>query len=101
ETLLNAPRIDEKTAREYLQLIDRENLRLSRLIENFLTFSRIERNKYTFDFKPVPAAAIAEGAAAAVRERFNVSGCRFETKIADNLPQVVADADALVMTLIN
>ena len=51
ETLLDAPQLDEKIAREYLELIAKENVRLSRLIDNFLTFSRIERNKYTFDFK--------------------------------------------------
>jgi signal transduction histidine kinase len=45
ETLLNTQPLHEPTAREYLQLIAQENLRLSRLIDNFLTFSRIERNK--------------------------------------------------------
>ena len=33
---------------------DRENARLSSLIENFLTFSRMERNKATFD-RSIPA----------------------------------------------
>jgi signal transduction histidine kinase len=101
ETLLSAPQIHEQTAREYLELIARENLRLSRLIENFLTFSRIERNKYQFNFKTVPAAAIANAAAGAVRERFNVSGCEFAVKIAPNLPLVRADADAMVTALLN
>jgi len=34
ETLLNSPQLNEKTAREYLELIAKENLRLSRLIDN-------------------------------------------------------------------
>ena len=38
-------------AREYLQLIGKENTRLSRLIDNFLAFSRIERNKYRLRFR--------------------------------------------------
>jgi signal transduction histidine kinase len=101
ETLLNSPQLHEQTVREYLDLIARENVRLSRLIDNFLTFSRIERNKYTFDFKEVPAAAIAESAVSAVRERFNAPGCRFEVRIAPDLPKVVADADAMVTALLN
>jgi len=101
ETLLNAPQLDEKTVREYLELIARENLRLSRLIDNFLTFSRIERNKYSFDFKAVSATAIAEEAAMAVRERLNAPGCQFEVRIAADLPTVVADADAMVTALVN
>ncbi len=53
DTLLNSQPLHEQTAREYLQLIAQENLRLSRLIDNFLTFSRMERNKYAFGFKEV------------------------------------------------
>jgi signal transduction histidine kinase len=101
DTLLNSQPLHEQTAREYLQLIAQENLRLSRLIDNFLTFSRMERNKYAFGFKEVPATAIVEGAITAVRERFNAPGCQFETHIAPDLPSVVADADALVTAVVN
>jgi signal transduction histidine kinase len=101
DTLLNSQPLHEPTAREYLQLIAQENLRLSRLIDNFLTFSRMERNKYAFGFKEVPATAIIEGAITAMRERFNAPGCQFETHIAPDLPSVVADSDALVTAVVN
>ena len=101
DTLLNSQPLHEQTAREYLQLIAQENLRLSRLIDNFLTFSRMERNKYAFGFKEVPVTAIVEGAITAVRERFNAPGCQFETHIAPDLPSVVADPDALVTAVVN
>ncbi len=101
DTLLNSQPLHEQTAREYLQLIAKENVRLSRLIDNFLTFSRIERNKYAFDFNETSAASIAESAAGAVRERFQPPGCRFEVNIAPNLPSVMADADAMVTALLN
>lgn len=101
ETLLNSQPLHEQTAREYLGLIAQENLRLSRLIDNFLTFSRMERNKYAFDFKPVPATAIVEAAVAAVRERFNAPGCQFQTQAAADLPCIMADADAMVTALVN
>jgi signal transduction histidine kinase len=101
DTLLNSQPLHEQTAREYLQLIAQENLRLSRLIDNFLSFSRMERNKYAFGFKEVAATDIVEGAITAVRERFNVPGCQFETHIAPDLPSVVVDADALVTAVVN
>jgi len=101
DTLLNSETIDQQTAREYLQLIAQENLRLSRLIDNFLTFSRMERNKYAFGFKEVPAGDIVQAAVAAVRERFNVPGCHFTTEAADDLPPVLADADAMVTAVVN
>jgi signal transduction histidine kinase len=101
ETLLNSPTLEEKTAREYLQLIAHENLRLSHLIDNFLAFSRIERDKYSFDFRPVPAREILDNAAGAVRERFNVAGCQFATKVAADLPPVLVDSGAMVTALVN
>jgi len=101
DTLLESEKWDERTAREYLQLIAQENERLSRVIQNFLTFSRMEREKHTFQFEPVPARQIIEAAANAVRERFDVPGCRFELEIAGELPDVMADSDALTTAVIN
>jgi signal transduction histidine kinase len=101
ETLLNTPKTNEQTVREYLLLIANENQRLSRLIDNFLLFSRIERNKYVFTFSPTSAATIAENAAAAVRERFRVPECRFDVTIGPDLPCLRCDADAMVTALVN
>jgi signal transduction histidine kinase len=61
----------------------------------------MERNKYAFGFKEVPAAAIVEGAITAMRERFAAPGCEFKTQLAADLPPVVADADAMVTALVN
>ena len=87
--------------REYLELIAKENARLSRLIDNFLTFSRMERNKRAFSFSPIEPAAIVASAADAVRERFEQSGCRFEVQVEPDLPPVTADADAMTTALVN
>jgi signal transduction histidine kinase len=101
DTLLQADSFKEQTVREYLELIAQENARLSRLIDNFLAFSRMERNKRTFDFQAVPAEQIVQAASTAVRERFNVPGCQFEVCTAPGLPAVSADADAMVTALVN
>src|SRR2546421_4970006 len=101
DTLLSSDTLDEHTVREYLQLIAQENERLSRLIENFLTFSRMERKKYSFQFKPLPATDIVASAAAAVRQRFELPDCRFEAEVQDELPEVIGDGEALVTALLN
>jgi signal transduction histidine kinase len=101
DTLLNAPSLHEPTAREYLQLIATENRRLSRLIDNFLAFSRMERNKHAFDFAATAPSQIVDSAAAAVHERFQPPDCRFQAQVAPDLPAITADADALVTALIN
>jgi signal transduction histidine kinase len=90
----NSP--DPRKTREYLQLISGENLRLTRLIENFLTFSRIERRRQSFEFTETEPQRIVETAGAAVRERFPV-----EIEIEPGLSLVHADEDALVTALLN
>ncbi len=101
ETLLDAEKFDEKTTREYLQLLATENARLSRLIENFLTFSRLERNKFHFHFATVAPAQVIANAVTAFGERAHQPGCTLETKVADPLPALHADADALTTALLN
>ena len=101
DTLLDAEKMEPQTAREYLQLIARENSRLSRLIDNFLAFSRMERNKYAFDFRDTTAREIADQAVSVMQERFDAAHCRFDLEIAPSVPGFAADADALATTLIN
>ena len=48
DTLLEGNIKDEDQTEEYLRLTAKENERLSRMIDNFLTFSRMERNKKAF-----------------------------------------------------
>ena len=101
DTLLNADRIEETKAREYLELIARENDRLSRLIQNFLTFSRLERDRHTFEFTSVRPTQVVDAAVNAIRERLDAPGCRFEVQVEGHPPNVIADADALTTVLIN
>jgi signal transduction histidine kinase len=101
DTLLNSDKLDEPTTREYLELIARENERLSRLIHNFLTFSRIERNGHTFRFALCPPAEIVASAIEAMHERFQAPGCRLELHVPPDLPVVMADRDAVAAALIN
>jgi signal transduction histidine kinase len=94
-------RRDPKMLTEYLQLISKENERLSRLIDNFLTFSRMERNKQAFQMRQVSPVSIARTAAEAVKTKLGRGNCLFETDIPDELPEIKADHDALVTVLVN
>jgi signal transduction histidine kinase len=99
DTLLEPPRLDPVRAREYLELIARENNRLARLIDNFLTFSRMERNKQVFDFAEVQASEVALAAAEAVREKF--ADGELHVEVQPELPAVHGDRDSLVTSLVN
>jgi signal transduction histidine kinase len=101
DTLLEHGTEDKARTRDYLELIARENSRLSRLIENFLEFSRLERQKQRFEFTPVAPGSVVEAAAAAVRERYEQAGCRLELAVEPGLPAIDADRDALTTVLVN
>jgi len=101
DTLLEGSYKDQQQASEYLQLTSKENERLSRLIDNFLTFSRMERNKQVFRIARSSPAAIARGATEAVKTKFSGGRCRFEIDICEDLPDVLADRDAMVTVLVN
>jgi signal transduction histidine kinase len=91
---------DSVRTREYLEMISKENSRLTRLIDNFLTFSRMERGKHRFDFRPADGAAIVEQAAAAVADRFDGETNTLSVEIERPLP-VVGDPDMLVTVVTN
>jgi len=106
DTLLDAedsadsPFGDRARARQYLEMIAQENTRLSRLIDNFLAFSRMERGKHRFDFQPTDAANIVEQAVAAVADRFEAAGAKLRIDVERPLP-LTGDVDALVTVVVN
>ncbi len=101
DTLLDDPQPDPVKTREYLELIAKENARLTHLIDNFLTFSRMERGRRRFDFREMRPEEVVHAAAEAMRERFSAPGCRLEIEIEPELPAVSADEGGLVTTLTN
>ena len=101
DTLLEGNYKDQQQATEYFQLVSKENERLTSLIDNFLTFSRMERNKQAFEMTQTSPADIARAAAEAVKTKFNSGQCDFQIQIADDLPDVSADRDIMVTALIN
>ncbi len=101
DTLLEGSYRNQQQVTEYLQLVSKENERLSGLIDNFLTFSRMERNKQAFAMARTNPAAIARDAVEAVKTKFSMGQCRFDVNIREDLPHVKADRDAMVTVLIN
>jgi signal transduction histidine kinase len=98
--LLADEQLDPKKTREYLEMLGVENARLSRLIENFLTFSLLERNRHRFVFAPAEPAAIVAAAVDTVRDRVPADG-HIRVEIPPAVPAVMADAEALRTALIN
>lgn len=101
DTLRDGHCQDTQLVQDYLQLIAKENARLSRLIEDFLTFSRMERNKAKFDQSLLQPREVIHAALDAVGDRVRAPGCSLRLDLADALPPVIGDRDALVTVLVN
>jgi len=98
--LLADDSFDPQKTREYLEMLAVENARLSRLIENFLTFSWLERNRHRFDVAPAEPAAIVSAAVETMRDRLPAD-CDLRVEVRPSLPLVLADAEALQTALVN
>ncbi len=101
DTLLERPALEPLQVREYLELISQENSRLARLVENFLSFSRFERGKQSFERRQISADSVVRAATAAMGERFSAPGCELEVEAAPGLPPIDADPDAMVTVILN
>jgi signal transduction histidine kinase len=101
DTLLEGHVRDPQQVTDYLKLICKENKRLTGLIDNFLTFSRMERNKQALTMCATSPTEIARDAVEAVKTKFSQGQCRFEVQLPGDLPDVTADHDAMVTVLVN
>jgi len=98
--LLADRHIDPVKTREYLGMIATENARLSRLIENFLTFSRLDRSRQKFNLQRVEPGAVVGDAVGAIRDRLPAT-CALTVNVDSELPTVLADREGLAAALIN
>jgi len=98
ESLLEEDSPDAAKTREYLELIARENTRLSRMIENFLTLARLERGKSA----PVQRISVSE-IIGRITQTTRDAGHDKRLIIAHELPDASAqiDAAALDVALLN
>jgi signal transduction histidine kinase len=98
--LLADPSFDPVKTREYLTLIAAENTRLSRLVENFLTFARVDRGGLRLALGPVDPASVVRAAIDSVGPRVPAGGM-LRVEVPADLPRLLADPEALRGALVN
>ena len=88
-------------AREYGEIITRESERLSRLIDNVLDFSRMERGRDVFEFSVGDLREVVERGLDVYRYRLEREKVRLATEIGEDLPPVRMDENAMTLVLLN
>jgi len=100
ETLLDGAITDPELSAKFLQTIDRHSNRLTNLIEDLLTISRLESGQITLQLRTLPLRPFAGGLIAELQTRANERG----TKIINEIPEGLAgraDPDRLEQVVVN
>jgi signal transduction histidine kinase len=91
----------EEKARQYYRVINKESQRLTQLINNILDFSRIEAGRKEYRFAPADVGRIVSEVVDAYRFQIEQQGFTLEVAIAEDVPEVMADKEALGQALLN
>ena len=87
--------------REYLEIIEGESERLSRLIGNILDFAQIERGMKEYRYAPTDLREVMKRSSHAIRYQVLSHGATLRIRVERNLPLINADGDALEEAILN
>jgi len=86
---------------EYYRIIRKESERLSALINNILDFSRIEAGRKAYEFKETDIALLVHNTLESYRYQIEQNGFSFEERIAEDIPPLKVDREAIARSLLN
>ena len=101
ETLLRHEDLPPEERREFYRIITRESARLGRLVDQVLSFSRIEQGELKYDMKEGDLAPLVGGVVEDYREWLEHAGFVLRRTVPDIAPPVCFDPVAVSQALVN
>jgi signal transduction histidine kinase len=101
ETLSMNSSQDSATRRQYLDTIVSETERLTRLLDNVLDFSKIERGQKQYRLTPTALADVVERSARTLEYPLAQSGFRLQVETSGEIPPIAVDGDAIEQAVLN
>jgi signal transduction histidine kinase len=101
ENLADGVAKEENQVSRYGDLIKGEGRKLSKMVEQILDFAGADSGKKKYDFRATNVREIIENALAECQPLINERTVAVETEIAENLPTILADRNALSQAVQN
>ena len=101
ETLRMGRAKDPQARMEYLDTIVNESHRLTRLLNNVLDFSKIEKGKRTYRKEPACLSEIVNAAVQATQYPLKQQDFHLNVQMEEELPDICVDRDAIGQAILN
>jgi signal transduction histidine kinase len=101
ELLRTKKNIPKSAAKEYLEIIEGESERLTRLINNVLDFARLERGEKEYHFAEIDLNSLVRHVLKIMNYQFKIEKCVVHDNLPDDECIVNADKDSVIEALIN
>lgn len=101
ETLLGGTAHDPERTRPFLQVIERNAERLSRLIDDLLTLSDLELGRTELRREAIELRGVIDGVLEILAAKADGQGIELRAEVPAELPEVTADRDRIEQVLIN
>jgi signal transduction histidine kinase len=99
--LLQMRESNDAQQNRFLDTIVSESERLTRLLNNVLDFSRIERGQKTYRMEPAPLEEVVQSAVRTIQYPLTQQGFVLGLDIDEGIPPVPVDRDALQQAILN
>ena len=101
ETLRTRTKLESPVQAECVDTILGESVRLSRLVDNVLEFSKIEEGRKIYRMAPVQLGSVVDTVVRAMSYPLERAGFTLHLEAPEQLLTVMADADALEQAILN
>ena len=101
ETLLSGGTDDKKALREFLKIIDKHATRMSLLIDDLLTLSRLESHQSSLLLERVDINELVRSAIEGLKKQAKDKGITLEMDLRKGLPDAVGDRKSLEQVMVN
>jgi Na+/proline symporter/signal transduction histidine kinase len=101
EILYDNPDLDIEQRAQFMNIILRENERLTRLINNVLDLSKIESGKMEWHLSEIDLAQLVRDAIATVGQLLREQNIKLDLALPERSPLTMADRDRVTQVLLN